>query len=448
MKTVSPIPARISILLALSLLIGLPLLGIILAKQPLERYLEFPPHSRYVEHAVFSWPVFIGLAAFILSVILPFILRVLFARRTIQSQSMPLVSSTVAVAAIADRGSHSDLKKSGVSCTTNGAPGARRFPVWGWLGLLFGIGAWILAWSRFAWFAPWQTFTFSPLWFSYILVVNALTWRRTGRCMLTHQLRFFLLLFPVSAAFWWLFEYLNRFVQNWYYIGIGSLTPWEYFLFATLPFSTVLPAVLGTFDLLASYPRLSAGLNDLLIISRRNVGPKNRDDRSLEPGCPRPGQINRPEVRPPPFPDSQSKQISICLLSRWIAVVVLIISAAGLAGIGVWPDYLFPLLWLAPLGLLASLQILAGRAPALLAGPARGDWRRIVLLALAALICGIFWEMWNFYSAAKWVYAVPLVNRFHLFEMPILGYAGYLPFGLECALVAELVAEFCAQRTP
>jgi hypothetical protein len=61
-----------------------------------------------------------------------------------------------------------------------------------------------------------------------------------------------------------------------------------------------------------------------------------------------------------------------------------------------------------------------------------GDWRLVWLPALAALICGFFWEMWNFNSLAHWEYSVPLVQRFHLFEMPLPGYAGYLPFGLEC----------------
>ena len=46
--------------------------------------------------------------------------------------------------------------------------------------------------------------------------------------------------------------------------------------------------------------------------------------------------------------------------------------------------------------------------------------------------------MWNFASLARWEYAVPWVQRFHLFEMPALGYAGYLPFGLECVAVAAL----------
>jgi hypothetical protein len=31
----------------------------------------------------------------------------------------------------------------------------------------------------------------------------------------------------------------------------------------------------------------------------------------------------------------------------------------------------------------------------------------------------------------KWVYDVPFVDWFKLFEMPILGYGGYLPFALE-----------------
>jgi hypothetical protein len=47
------------------------------------------------------------------------------------------------------------------------------------------------------------------------------------------------------------------------------------------------------------------------------------------------------------------------------------------------------------------------------------------------LICGWFWEMWNVLSMPKWVYHVPFVDWLKLFEMPILGYGGYLPFSLE-----------------
>jgi hypothetical protein len=46
-------------------------------------------------------------------------------------------------------------------------------------------------------------------------------------------------------------------------------------------------------------------------------------------------------------------------------------------------------------------------------------------------VCGFFWEAWNFYSYPKWVYHVPFVSWLKLFEMPLLGYGGYLPFALE-----------------
>jgi hypothetical protein len=34
--------------------------------------------------------------------------------------------------------------------------------------------------------------------------------------------------------------------------------------------------------------------------------------------------------------------------------------------------------------------------------------------------------------------SIPYVQVFHIFEMPLLGYAGYLPFGLKCYCVANL----------
>ena len=86
--------------------------------------------------------------------------------------------------------------------------------------------------------------------------------------------------------------------------------------------------------------------------------------------------------------------------------------------------------------LVVSLQALAGR-PTVLSQLAQGDWRS-VWVGTAALICGVFWELWNWRSLAHWEYALPFVHRFQLFEMPLLGYAGYLPFGLECVAVVDL----------
>jgi len=58
------------------------------------------------------------------------------------------------------------------------------------------------------------------------------------------------------------------------------------------------------------------------------------------------------------------------------------------------------------------------------------DWR-FVVLPLAGLCCGFFWEMWNYYALPKWYYTVPYVGFWKIFEMPLLGYTGYLPFAVE-----------------
>ena len=340
------------------MLLGLPLLGVAWNKGAVSQYLEFPPQTRYVEHAPFSWAAFLFLSLFILMVIAPFLLRGLKGRAP---------------------------GKTGRDHTST-------FPWWGWIGILLGVMSWVFAWNRFSWFAPLQAHTFTPLWLSYIITINALTFRKTGHCLLVHRPLFFLSLFPLSAAFWWFFEFLNRFVQNWYYVG-KAFGPVEYFIYATLPFSTVLPAVTGTREWLLgfSWP--------------------NQKFRSFLPI-----HISRP---------------------KGLAWVNLLIAGMGLTFIGVWPNVLFPLLWISPLLIIVSLQTLWGEHH-LFSDVVKGDWRGLVTAALAALICGIFWEMWNVYSFAKWKYSIPYVHRFQVFEMPLLGYAGYIPFGLECIVIAEM----------
>jgi hypothetical protein len=342
-----------------AMLLGLPLAGVLVAEAPLARYFEFPPRTYYVDHAPFSWIAFIAYSLFILAVAGPFLLHALRNR-----QLVPIKT-----------------------------PCANRFPWWGWCGVALGLVSWILAWNRFPWFSEYQAHTFTPLWIAYILTVNGVTHRRTGTCLLLRRPLSFLLLFPASAVFWWFFEYLNRFVQNWTYTG-ADFAPAEYFLFATLSFSTVLPAIATTRAWLSSFSWWSGAFQHFF-----------------------PVQFSFP---------------------RLFAAAVLTAAGTALFLLGVYPNHLFALLWVSPLLILVSLQVLLKETH--MFSPLRdGDWRYVMASALAALLCGVFWEMWNFYSLAKWVYHVPFVQRFHVFEMPILGYAGYLPFGLECSLVAEMI---------
>jgi len=347
------------------LIAGLPLLGVYLAGRPLAPYLEFPPVTEHVAHAPFSWAVFSALAMVIAVFVLPALVRI----ATVRTSSPRMT--------------------------------AQRSPWWTWLGLGLVVLLWPLAWTRAPWFEPWQPFTFTPLWLGYILIINGLTYRRTGHCLLTDRPAFLIALFPASAAFWWTFEYLNRFVQNWYYVGVPGFTAAEYVVHATLSFSTVLPAVFGTIDWLRTSPRLDAAFRDL-----------------------------------PALPLMHRERLGWALL---------IVACAGLAGIGIWSDYLFSLLWISPLLILIGLQLATGRET-VFDEVRHGDWRSIGIPALAALQCGFFWELWNSHSLAHWRYAIPYVHRFQIFEMPLLGYAGYLPFGLECYVVGGLLACVLANR--
>jgi hypothetical protein len=330
-----------------------------LSGSPLSPYLAFPPTTAYAEPNSFSWWIFAILSLLTAGVLFPFVLRFI------------------------------------EFSTSKDRPSFRlNFPWWGWGGLGFLLLSWTLAWSRFPWFQPFQNHTFTPLWSGYILVINALTVKRTGRCFLTERPYFYLSLLPISAGFWWLFEFLNRFVQNWYYLGNIELNATNYFFFATIPFSTVLPAIVGTSEYLGSFSRLRLPYQNWCRL---------------------------------PIPDG-----------RGFGVAILIVACIGLMGIGLWPNLLYPLLWLSPLFIFIGLQRMWGER-SLLEDIRNGDWSPVVLPSLAGLVCGFFWEMWNYYSFAHWRYIIPYVHGIQLFEMPLLGYFGYLPFGITCTVFVQFL---------
>ena len=283
----------------------------------------------------------------------------------------------------------------GEEIRSDGGPrSGRALPWWGWAALGWTIAVWVLAWNRFPWFAAGQRYTFFPLWLGFILSVNALTWRRTGTCLMRRAPRQWLGLFALSAVFWWGFEWLNRFVRNWHYLSVEDFGAAAYAAHGTLCFSTVLPAVAAVREWIGT---------DLRWQARWAAGP-----------------------------------IWSWLAQKPVGVALIFGGLAALIFTGANPQRFFPALWAAPLALVLGEGIFA-RRPGVWREIAAGDWRRAASWAAAALVCGFFWEMWNIHSAAKWIYTVPFVDRWHVFEMPLPGYLGYLPFGLECLLVVERV---------
>ena len=267
----------------------------------------------------------------------------------------------------------------------------RAFPLWGWAGLVLMAVSWTITWNRFEWFRSMQVIlSYFPVWMGYIVTMNAVCKWRSGRCPMLDHPWLYLATFPASALFWWFFEYLNRFVWNWYYLGVADLSAFEYVVYATLCFTTVLPAVYVTAEVLGTF--------------------RFFDDRNYD-------GMGRVDVRSP--------------VSR---VVLAFLSAVGLCGIVFCPDYVYPFLWISPLMVFVLVQILL-KEPCILDRLKAGSWGLVFRFEVAALICGLCWETWNYYAMAKWVYAVPWVHGFQIWEMPLIGFAGYLPFGVECAAV-------------
>ena len=346
-------------IIPIGLILVLPLLGVILNGQPWTRYLIFPPKPVFVSHALFSLPVF-GILALVIAL-----------------ATLPL------------------LRKGIIYKKKNRQTKAGNFPWWGYFSLVSLIFFWVLAWTRFNWFAPFQAHTFFPLWISWIICVNALVFRAANHCpLLDSKLKFFLL-FLASAMFWWVFEYLNRFVENWYYSG-SQYPALKYFLLATLSFSTVLPAVESMKAYLLTFDRFKHGFKNAWSIKH--------------------------------------------LDTRYAALLMVTSACVLLTLIGIFPNFLFFCVWICPFFILLGCRILSNPQH-IFTRIKNGDFTLVAAYAMAALICGFFWELFNMYSLARWQYSIPYVEVLRLFEMPILGYAGYLPFGLECAVIIDLIMD-------
>ncbi|MEE8503023.1 MAG: hypothetical protein V3T26_01060 [candidate division NC10 bacterium] len=279
--------------------------------------------------------------------------------------------------------------KESIPAGMEGRPAVLKSRAWhGWIGwLLVGV-SWPLNWLL----PGLRTHVlFFPLWLGYTLIVDALVLRRTGSSLLTRSPRDFGLLFVISAPAWWLFEVINWRTGNWQYLGGELFSNVEYFVLASVSFSTVIPAVLSTAQLMGSFGW----------IERFARGPRI----------------------------SATPRVCWGLFLSGCAMLGLVLA---------WPRYFYPLVWASLFCLLEPMNVWLGKR-SILTRLHYGDWRTVIALCMGTLTCGFFWEMWNYFSYPKWIYHVPFANFWHLFEMPLLGYLGYLPFGLELYVLVHLV---------
>jgi hypothetical protein len=262
------------------------------------------------------------------------------------------------------------------------------FPQHGWLGLALILVMWPLNW-----FLPGvrTAYLFFPLWLGFALAVDGLVFWRTGTSFYTRSRRGYVGLFLLSVPAWWLFEVINLRTQNWVYSGAEHFTPLAFFALSSLCFSVVIPAVFGAAELAASF-RFIQRMKPWLVI-----GADRRTTLSF-------------------------------FVAGWGMLALLL----------AWPVYFFPFVWISVYFITEPINVWLGNR-SLVDHTRTGDWRPVVSLFVGVLFTGFFWEMWNFYSYPKWIYQVPGVDFLRIFEMPLLGYGGYLPFALELSALYHLV---------
>ncbi|MBL8023180.1 MAG: hypothetical protein JNK54_02705 [Elusimicrobia bacterium] len=233
---------------------------------------------------------------------------------------------------------------------------------------------------------PFDRWFYAFAWWSYILIVDGWVYRQRGESLLISYPGRFLFLSLWSVVFWSAFELLNFRLQNWHYVGLPTQTAVRW-LGYFISYATVVPALLETADLL-----------DTGFLRSVSVSPLMRSGRWVL------GLIG-----------------TVCLVLPLL-----------------WPKLFFPLIWAAPLLLLEPLNELLG-GQSLLSDWRSGTLRRFSLLLTAGFFCGLLWEFWNAFAGAHWVYSVPGLDRWKIFEMPVVGYLGFLPFAVS-AYTASVTA--------
>jgi len=264
----------------------------------------------------------------------------------------------------------------------------RKFPFYGWIGIFLTITFWLINWSLDELRTHWGFF---PMWLGLCLTVDAFVYFRKGTSMIKRNRAAFVVLFFISIPVWWLFEFFNSVTENWIYEGKQYFTDFEYFILGSISFSTVMPAVFSSAELAGTFKWI----------------------RNLKIG----------------FSIQPNKKNIVLFFSLGILMLLLIF---------LFPKYFYPLIWLAPFLIIEAVNVLF-KNRSLLHYIKEGDWKIVISLWIGCLICAFFWEMWNYFSYPKWVYSLPYLNFLHLFEMPVLGYIGYLPFSMELFAIYHLV---------
>ena len=237
---------------------------------------------------------------------------------------------------------------------------------------------------------PFHTFFYLFAWWTFLPVIGAINAERGGNSLIFGANRQLAWLAGYSVVVWLFFELWNFQLQNWRYVGVIELT-WLRWVAYAVSFATVLPGILEVDTLLGNFN-----------VVRRVRGPAIR-------------------------------------VSGRVLNGIIVVGVVMMALVMLLPRYCFPLLWGGMVFILDPLIYERDRDASLLGQAAQGSYARLLRLMLAGLLCGVLWEFWNYWSGAKWIYTIPFFNFWKVFEMPLVGFVGFMPFALECYLFWQLL---------
>ena len=267
------------------------------------------------------------------------------------------------------------------------------FKKYGFLGALMIILVQINFFINF-WFLT--AYYFPIIWLGYILVIDALVYKINNKSLINNKPKLFISLFILSVFVWWIFEFLTIFLQNWVYVNI----PEPKWLNFSIAFSTVIPAVFETFELIKS-----VHIFDDFKISKRYKITKN------------------------------------------FLYLVIGFGLFSLIEIVLVPKYFFPFTWLAFFFLLDPFNYLHNK-PSIIKNFTERKLKIPLSLFLAGMVCGFFWEFWNYFAVPGWRYNIPFFDFLRIFEMPILGYFGYGFFAWELYSIYYFIASLFYSKPP
>lgn len=264
----------------------------------------------------------------------------------------------------------------------------RKIPPWFYFGIVLTFSFWAISWGQIK---PLSYYSFFFIWLGYIFAIDGLNFKIKGWSMLSKDRTAFLFMFILGGIFWWYFEFVVEITKNWYYISSKEWGSGVRVVVATLFFSTFFISILETISLV----------------------------------------INLKLIKP------------VIRFVKGTKYTPLIFFTAGIISIPItilFPNYFFPFLWITLFLILDPINYWAGR-DSLLKDCLNNNWSRIFAIGLGGLITGVFWELWNYNGDPKWIYNVLFVDFVKVFEMPILGYLGYIPFAFEMFALYSLIQD-------